>query len=65
MTRTELIALGKRIIEAECDEAELDKLMAQFDCNVPYPEGRNARTGGLTGYAPTADICLSYRIISE
>ena len=50
--------------------------MEQFDRNVPhpegsslffYPEGWNARNGGLTGYAPTAEevveTCLAYRPI--
>ncbi|MDO4879411.1 MAG: bacteriocin immunity protein [Neisseria sp.] len=76
MTREELIALGERIMAAQCDEAELDRLMEQFDRNVPHPEGSglffhppgwNARKGGLADYAPTAeevvDTCLAYRPI--
>ena len=38
MTRDELIGLGKRILAEEDDEV-LDGLMAEFDRNVPHPEG--------------------------
>ena len=75
MTRDELIDLGKRILVEEGDDV-LDGLMAEFDLNVLhpegsslffYPEGWNARNGGLTGYATTAeevvDTCLAYRPI--
>ena len=75
MTRDELIGLGQRILAEEDDEV-LDSLMAEFDRNVPhpegsslffYPEGWNARNGGLTGYAPTAEevgnTCLACRPI--
>lgn len=75
MTRDELMDLAERILTEEDDEV-LSDLMEQFDRNVPhpegnslffYPEGRNARNGGLTGYAPTAEevveTCLAYRPI--
>ena len=75
MTRDELMNLAERILTEEDDEV-LSGLMEQFDRNVPhpesgslffYPEGWNARNGGLTGYAPTAeevvDTCLAYRPI--
>ena len=75
MTHDELMDLAERILTEEDDEV-LSDLMEQFDRNVPhpegsslffYPEGRNARNGGLAGYAPTAeevvDTCLAYRPI--
>ena len=75
MTRDELIGFGQRIL-AEEDDDVLDGLMAEFDRNAPhpegsslffYPEGWNARSGGLADYAPTAeevvDACLTYRPI--
>ena len=75
MTRDELMDLAERILTEEDDEV-LSDLMEQFDRNVPhpegnslffYPEGWNARNGGLTSYAPTAEevvnTCLAYRPI--
>ena len=75
MTRDELMDLAERILTEEDDEV-LSDLMGQFDRNVPhpegsslffYPEGWNARSGGLADYAPTAeevvDACLAYRPI--
>ena len=66
MTRDELIGLGQRILAEEDDEV-LDGLMAEFDRNVPHPEGWNARSGDPADYAPTAeevvDTCLAYRPI--
>lgn len=74
MTRDELMDLAERILTE--DDEVLSDLMEQFDRNVPhpesgslffYPEGWNARNGGLTGYAPTAEemvnTCLAYRPI--
>ena len=58
MTRDELMDLAERILTEEDDEV-LSDLMEQFDRNVThpegsslffYPEGWNARNGGLACY---------------
>jgi len=77
MTREELIEIGKRILNAEGTESELDKLNEVFNQNVPYPDGvnlfyypenYNARKDNLNHYNPTVesvvDKCLNYKAIN-
>jgi hypothetical protein len=76
MTRDELIHLGRRIINCEGTESEIDKMIELFDRNVPhpnganlfyYPENYNARKFDVSTYNPTVeevvDKCLSYKPI--
>lgn len=75
-TRDDLIGLGRRIVESDGDEEEIEKLMELFDSNVPhpsgsnlfyYPENYNSRTHDISQYDPTVeevvDKCLSYKPI--
>lgn len=77
MTREELIEIGKRILNAEGTESELDKLNEIFNQHVPYPNGGNlfyypqnynARKDHLNDYKPTVesvvDKCLNYKAIN-
>ncbi|VDG99856.1 Uncharacterised protein [Helicobacter pametensis] len=69
MTRNELIGLGQRIL-AEEDDDVLDGLMAEFDRNVPHPEGSSLfflsrrlerpqrRPGGLRAHGGRSGGCL-------
>src|ERR1044072_980098 len=74
MTREELIKLGKKILAANSDEEETQKLMELFDQHVPYPNGSNlffysgnfnSSTGDMSEYNPSVeeivDKCLSYK----
>lgn len=76
MTREELTEIGRRIVECDGTENEIDKLSKLFDKNVPhpngsnlffYPENYNARRDNISEYKPTAkeviDKCLSYKPI--
>jgi hypothetical protein len=64
MTREELINLGRKIINCEGTEEEIDKLCELFSKNVPhpkgaslffYPENYNARKDDISKYNPTVD----------
>jgi hypothetical protein len=76
MTREELIEIGKKIINLEGSEQEIDKLVQLFDENVPHPNGSNlfyypenydSRKDDISKYNPTVeeivDICLAYKPI--
>lgn len=76
MSREDLIELGRKIVQAEEDEAELDRLLEVFDQNVPHPNGSNlffypadynARVDHISSYKPTVeevvDQCLAYQPI--
>lgn len=76
MTRDELIKLGRKIVDADGDEEEIQHLMELFDKNVPYPNGSNlfyypenfnARNDDQFEYEPSVeevvDKCLSYKPI--
>lgn len=76
MTREELIELGKKIVNCEGTEEEIDKMIELFDKNVPhpnganlfyYPENYNARAFDISTYNPTieevVDKCLNYKPI--
>lgn len=76
MTREELIDIGRRIVDADGTEREIDELVNLFDRHVPhpngsnlffYPENYNTRTDDLSNYNPTVDEvvdkCLSYKLI--
>lgn len=74
MTREELIELGKKIVNCEGTEEEIDAMYELFSNNVPhpnganlfyYPENYNARKFNLADYKPTieevVDKALSYK----
>lgn len=74
MTREELILLGRKIVEADGNEEEIQQLIELFDKNVPYPNGSslfyypenyNARNDNQSEYEPSVeevvDKCLSYK----
>ena len=76
MTRDELIELGKKIVNCEGTEQEIDKMIQLFDNYVPhpnganlfyYPEKYNARTFDISTYKPiieeVVDKCLNYKPI--
>jgi hypothetical protein len=76
MTREELIELGKKIVNCEGTEEEIDAMYELFSKNVPhpnganlffYPENYNARRDDLSRYNPTieevVDKALSYKPI--
>ena len=76
MTREELVEIGRRIVECNGTEQEIDDLSELFDKNVPhpngsnlffYPENYNARKDNISDYNPTVeevvDKCLSYKTI--
>lgn len=76
LNKKELIELGKKIINCEGTENEIDEMMDIFNKNVPhpngaglffYPENYNARRDDLSKYNPTVeevvDIALSYKPI--
>ena len=74
MTKEELIGLGKKNLNCEGTEEELDRMMDIFDKNVPYPtasslfywlENYNARRDDISKYNPTVeevvDKALGYK----
>ena len=76
MTREELIEIGRRIVEGDGTEQEIDDLMEVFNKNVPHPDGSNlffypesyiARRDNISDYNPAVDEvvdkCLSYKPI--
>lgn len=76
MTREELIELGKKIVNCEGTEQELDAMYELFSKNVPHPNGANlfffpenynARKFNLSEYKPTVeevvDKALNYKSI--
>jgi len=76
MNKEELIILGKKIIEAQGAEEEVDNMIELFNKNVPYPNGANlffypenynARKDNLGNYSPTVeevvDKCINYKPI--
>jgi len=76
MTRTELIQLGKKIVNCEGSEKEIDLMIDLFNQNVPhpkgaslfyYPENYNARKDDISKYNPTVeevvDKALNYKPI--
>ena len=77
MTREELIELGKKIINCEGAEKEIDEMYDLFSKSVPhpnganlffYPENYNARRDDLSKYNPTieevVDKALRYKPIA-
>jgi hypothetical protein len=77
MTREELIELGKKIVNCEGTEKEIDEMYDLFSQNVPhpnganlffYPENYNARKYDISQYNPTVeevvDKALSYKPIA-
>jgi uncharacterized protein YlzI (FlbEa/FlbD family) len=76
MTREELIELGKKIVNCEGTEEEIDKMYEVFSINVAhpnganlffYPENYNARKDNISEYNPSVeevvDKCLAYKPI--
>ncbi|ENI5462345.1 bacteriocin immunity protein [Flavobacterium psychrophilum] len=76
MTREELIKLGKKIVNCEGTEQEINKMIELFDTKVLhpngsnlfyYPENYNARTFDISKYKPiieeVVDKCLNYKPI--
>ncbi len=76
MTREELINIGRRIVECDGTEEEINDLSELFDRNVPHPSGSNlffypesydARKDDVSNYNPSVeevvDTCLSYKAI--
>jgi hypothetical protein len=76
MTREELIELGRKIVNCEGTEEEIDSMYELFSNNVPhpnganlfyYPENYNARKFNIAEYRPTieevVDKALSYKPI--
>jgi hypothetical protein len=74
MTREELILLGKKIVNNEGTEEEIDEMYDLFSFNVPhpnganlffYPENYNANLDDISEYDPTVeevvDLALSYK----
>lgn len=77
MRREELIKLGKKIVNCEGTEEEIDAMYDLFSSNVPhpnganlfyYPEKYNARRDDISQYNPTieevVDKALSYKPIA-
>ena len=76
MTRDELIELGKKIVNCEGTEEEIETMYELFSKNVPHPNGANlfyysenynARKFNIAEYRPTieevVDKALSYKPI--
>lgn len=76
MTREQLIELGKKIVNCEGLEEEIDAMYELFSNNVPhpnganlffYPENFNARKHDRSSYNPTVEEvvekALSYKPI--
>lgn len=76
MTREELIELGKKIINCQGTESEIDEMYILFSKSVPhpdgaglfyYPENYNANKYDISQYNPTVeevvDKALSYKPI--
>jgi hypothetical protein len=76
MTREELIVLGKKIVNCEGTEEEINEMYDMFSKNVPhpdganlffYPENYNARKDNISEYNPSVeevvDKCLAYKPI--
>ena len=74
MNRDELIEIGKKIVDCEGTEAEIDEMFELFCKNVPHPSGANLffwpenyneQKDDISKYNPTVeevvDKCLSYR----
>ena len=74
MTREELIELGKKIVEMQGTEEEIDAWCEQFGRNVPHPNGSgllfwpenyNLHEDNIAQYDPMveeiADKALSYQ----
>ena len=74
MTRDELIELGKKIVNVEGSEEEIDDMIEIFGKNVPHPNGANlfywpedfnSRKDNIGAYSPTVeevvDKCLAYK----
>ena len=74
MTREELIDLGRKIVNCEGTEEEIDKMYKLFSKNTPhpnganllfYPENYNAHTFDISTYNPTVeevvDLALSHK----
>ena len=64
MTRDELIELGRKIVNCEGMEEEIDAMYELFSKNVPHPNGANlffypenykARKHDLSEYKPTVE----------
>ncbi|WP_018344756.1 bacteriocin immunity protein [Cytophaga aurantiaca] len=76
MSREELIELGRKIVNCEGTEEEIDSMYDLFNKNVPhpnganlfyYPENFNARKDDLSKYNPlieeVVDQALNYKPI--
>ncbi|MEN2490303.1 bacteriocin immunity protein [Flavobacterium sp. B11] len=76
MTREELIELGRKIVNCEGTEEEINSMYELFNNNVPhpnganlfyYPENYNARKFSIAEYNPTVeevvDKALAYKSI--
>ena len=77
MTREDLIELGKKIVNCEGTEEEIDAMYDLFSKHVPHPNGANlffypenydARRDDISKYNPTVeevvDKALSYKPIA-
>ncbi len=76
MTREELINLGKKIVNCEGTEEEINAMFNLFNTNVPHPDGANlfyypenydSNIDDISQYNPTVeevvDKALSYKPI--
>ena len=67
LDRTELIAIVRRIMDADGTESELDALIDTLDSNVPHPGVTDLIFWSQDGDEPTAeqvvDAALAYRPI--
>ncbi len=74
MNRDELIELGRKIVNCEGTEQEIDAMLELFSINVPhpnganlfyYPENYNGRKFDIAEYRPTieevVDKALSFK----
>lgn len=77
MNRDELIELGRKIVNCNGTEEEINSMYDLFSKNVPHPNGANlfffpenynAKKNNLSEYNPTVeevvDIALNYKPLS-
>jgi len=68
LDRAELIAIVRRIMDADGTESEIDALIATLESNVPHPSVSDLIFWPPSGDEPTAeqivDAAMTYRPIS-
>ena len=67
LDRAELIAIVRRIMDADGTESEIDALITTLESNVPHPSVSDLIFWPQDGVEPTAeqvvDVALAYRPI--